>query len=74
MIVLLERSEEIADELRRMGRRALDEASRAGVPAYFMAPELGAGIIRRLPDGTLHRVQVEADGRVIVVEKLDRQI
>ena len=72
--MLLERTEEIANELRTMGRRALDQASNAGAPAYFMAPELGEGIIRRLPDGTLQRVRIEPDGRVAVIEKLHRQI
>ena len=72
--MLLERAEEIADELRTMGRRALNEASRAGAPAYFMAPDLGEGIIRRLPDGTLHRVRILSSGEVQVIEQLQQRI
>jgi hypothetical protein len=72
--MLLERTEQIADELQVMGQRALEQASRAGVAAYFMAPDLGEGIIRRLPDGTLHRVEIGRDGRVVVIEKLRRRI
>ncbi len=57
-----------------MGRLALDEASAAGAAAYFMAPELGEGIIRRSPDGTLHRVRILPDGTIFVLEKLQRGV
>jgi hypothetical protein len=73
-VMLLERTEEMAEELRTMGLRALNQASRAGAPAYFMNPDLGEGIIRRLPDGTLHRVRVLPSGQVEVIEKLERRI
>lgn len=68
--MLLERTDEIADDLRKMGQRALNEASRAGVPAYFMDPRLGEGIIRRLPDGTLQRVELDDAGRDVLIEVL----
>ena len=72
--MLLERTEEIAEDLRTMGWRAIEQARRAGVPAYFMKPELGDGIIRRLPDGTLHRVRILPSGEVSVIEKLEQQL
>ena len=72
--MLLERTEEIAEELRTMGWRAVEEARRAGVPAYFMKPDLGEGIIRRMPDGTLERVRVLDNGAVQIVETLKRRL
>jgi hypothetical protein len=52
-----------------MGERAIERANRAGVPAYFMNPSLGEGIIRRMPDGRLERVRLEA-GKFIAIETL----
>jgi len=68
--MLLERTEKIADDLRHMGERAIAQANSAGVPAYFMDPKLGDGIIRRLPNGSLERVRLEPNGDDTVLEQL----
>ncbi len=72
--MLLERTDEIAEDLRKMGLRALSQASRAGVPGYFMDPRLGEGIIRRLPDGTRQRVRLDPDGEDVVIEVLEQRL
>lgn len=49
-----------------VGVRAVAAARRAGVPAYYVDPALGAGIVRELPDGTRERFERAAGRRVIV--------
>ncbi len=48
-MILFDKVRENAEGLRRMGERALDEAGRAGVPAYYMDPAYGEDIIREFP-------------------------
>ena len=50
-----------------MGQRAIAESKALGVPAYYMDPTLGAGIIKELPDGTRQRVE-RTEGNEIVLE------
>ncbi|MCJ2063544.1 hypothetical protein MKK63_12590 [Methylobacterium sp. J-088] len=59
-----------SEAIRRVGTDARDEARRAGVPAYYMDPALGDGIVRDMPDGTCERVE-RRDGRRTVVETYD---
>ena len=51
-----------------VGDRAVAEARRAGVAAYYVDPALGAGIVRELPDGTRERFE-HADGTRIIVAR-----
>jgi hypothetical protein len=67
--MLFEILDQHAGALKTMGERAIEQANRAGVPAYFMNPSLGEGIIRRMPDGRLERVRLEA-GKFIAIETL----
>jgi hypothetical protein len=71
--MLLDLVDKNAEALRTMGARAIEEANLAGVPAYFMDPRLGEGIIRQMPDGTLQRVEVGPDGKDTVLETLARR-
>jgi|GEM_PF-1688155 len=67
--MLFQRLDQHAEALRTMGERAIEQANKAGVPAYFMDASLGDGIIRQMPNGTLQRVVLER-GRFVVVENL----
>jgi hypothetical protein len=71
--MLLDLVDKNAEALRTMGVRAIEQANLAGIPAYFMDPRLGEGIIRQMPDGTLQRVEVAVDGEDIVLETLTRR-
>lgn len=66
-MMLFDKARENAEAIRQIGSRAIEEARRAGVPAFYMDPALGAGIIREMPDGTRHRLQT-VEGREVVVE------
>ncbi|WP_267426203.1 hypothetical protein [Methylobacterium sp. GC_Met_2] len=59
-----------SEAIRRVGTDARDEVRRAGVPAYYMDPALGDGIVRDMPDGTRERVE-RRDRRRTVVETYD---
>lgn len=56
-MILTKLIRENAEAISQVGVRALEEAKHAGVPAYYMDPSLGDGIIRELPDGTRERVE-----------------
>lgn len=66
-MVLFERIRENADAIRQVGGRAVREARNLGVPAHYVDPALGDGIIREMPDGTRQRVDLN-DGEEVVVE------
>lgn len=66
-MTLLEKAQANAAEIQRAGLLALEDARRAGVPAYYIDPALGAGIIREMPDGTRQRLVVDG-GREVVAE------
>jgi hypothetical protein len=70
--MLFERLDAHAEALRTMGQRAIEQANKAGAPAYFMDSRLGDGIIRQMPDGALERVVLER-GKFVVVETLAKQ-
>ncbi|WP_264048481.1 hypothetical protein [Methylobacterium flocculans] len=63
---------EKAEGIRQVGARALEEARRAGVPAYYMDRSLGDGVIREMPDGTRERIQ-RHEGEEVVVESYGRK-
>ena len=65
-VALLENMEKYPDAMRTSGRRAIEQAKRAGVPAYYLDPALGDGIIRELPDGTRQRIQPQGDEDVVI--------
>lgn len=66
-MILTKLIRENAEAISQVGVRALEEAKQAGVPAYYMDPSLGDGIIRELPDGTRERIERQ-DGRDVVTE------
>jgi hypothetical protein len=66
-MILTKLIRENAEAIRQVGTRALEEARQAGVPAYYMDPSLGEGVVREMPDGTRERIE-RRDGRDVVVE------
>lgn len=65
-MALIEKMEKYPDAMRTSGRREIEQAKRAGVPAYYVDPALGDGIIKELPDGTRQRIQPRGDEDVVV--------
>jgi len=68
-MALLENMEKYEHAMRLAGRRAIDQAKRAGVSAYYMDEAIGSGIIKELPDGTQQRIQLQGS-REVVIETL----
>jgi hypothetical protein len=54
--------------VRQAGRIAIEEARRAGAPAYYHDPKAG-GIVREMPDGSRQLVAV-VGGQDIVMQEL----
>ena len=61
------------DAVRAVGGQALAQARCSGVPACYMDPELGAGLVREMPDGTRERFH-RVDGEVIVIARYGPRI
>ena len=68
-MMIFEKARENAEAIKQGGARAIEEAKRVGVPAYYLDPSLGEGIIKELPDGTRQRIKL-IDGEDVVVESI----
>ncbi|MDR7040634.1 hypothetical protein J2X36_005417 [Methylobacterium sp. BE186] len=66
-MMLFDKARRNASTIRQLGARAIEEARKAGVPAFYVDPSLGEGIIKEMPDGTRHRL-AKVEGEEIVVE------
>jgi hypothetical protein len=66
-MMIFEKARENADEIKTGAARAIEEAKKAGAPAYYMDPVLGEGIIKEMPDGTRHRIKL-IQGEDVVIE------
>lgn len=55
-------------KVRQAGRIAVEEARRAGAPAYYHDQKAG-GLVREMPDGSRQLVEI-LDGEDVVVEQL----
>lgn len=67
-MTLLELIDLKRDEIALMGEVAIAEARRAGVPAVYMEPSLGPGLIREMPDGARERFE-RREGKIVVLER-----
>ncbi len=65
-MVLFEKIQENADEIRKIGERAVEEAKRLGVAAHYMDPALCNGIVRELPDGTRQHIELKNNEEIVV--------
>jgi hypothetical protein len=66
-MMIFEKARENAEEIKKGGARAIEEAKKAGAPAYYMDPTLGEGIIKEMPDGTRHHIKL-IEGEDVVIE------
>lgn len=66
-MMIFEKARENAEEIKKGAACAIEEAKKAGAPAYYMDPDLGEGIIKEMPDGTRHRIKL-IDGEDVVIE------
>ena len=57
-MMIFDKARENAEAIKQGGARAIEEAKRVGVPAYYLDPSLGEGIIKELPDGTRQRIKL----------------
>ncbi len=64
-MMLFEKARENEEAIRQVGARAIAAAHRSGVPAYYMEPALGEGIIKEMPDGSRHRLKAGGADEVI---------
>ena len=67
-MMLFDKIRENAEGLRRMGERAVAQAGRAGVAAYYMDPAFGDDIIRELPDGRREIIRWGQGGAPVPIE------
>jgi hypothetical protein len=67
-MMLFDKIRENAEGLRLMGERAVEQAARAGVAAYYMDPAHGEDIIREFPDGRRERIRWGHDSAPVPIE------
>jgi hypothetical protein len=63
LIEALERDEK---KIEQTGVNALAAARAAGVPAYYIAETVGPGIVKLMPDGTIHLIDPDQDEDVVL--------
>jgi hypothetical protein len=49
--MIFEKARQNAEEIKKGAARAIEDAKKAGAPAYYMHPAVGEGIIKEMPDG-----------------------
>jgi hypothetical protein len=64
--MLIERLKKDDEEITRVGEVAIEEARAAGVPAYYIDETVGEGIVKLMPDGTIHLVDPNQDEDVVL--------
>ena len=65
-MMIFDKARENAAEIKKMGRYAIAKSHKAGLPAYYMDPALGEGIIKEMPDGTRHRIALVDSAQVVL--------
>jgi hypothetical protein len=63
LIEALERDEK---KIAQTGAEALAAARAAGVPAYYIDETIGQGIVKLMPDGTIHLIDPDQDEDVVL--------
>jgi hypothetical protein len=63
LIEALERDEK---NIAQTGANALAAARAAGVPAYYIDETVGPGIVKLMPDGTIHLIDPDQDEDVVL--------
>jgi hypothetical protein len=55
------------ESIAQAGPKAISKALEAGVPVYYIDRALGDGIVKEMPDGTRHLIEVY-DGNEILLQ------
>jgi hypothetical protein len=64
--MLLEALERDEKKISQTGAEALAAARAAGVPAYYIDETVGQGIVKLMPDGTIHLIDPDQDEDVVL--------
>jgi hypothetical protein len=54
------------ERIAQVGAVAIATARAAGVPAYYIDDSLGEGIVKLMPDGTIHLIDPDQDEDVVL--------
>ena len=60
------------DRIAQAGPMAIREALQAGVPVYYLDVTLGSSIVKEMPDGTRHLIELR-DGTEVVLKTFARR-
>jgi hypothetical protein len=55
------------ESIAQAGPKVIRKALEAGVPVYYIDRALGDGIVKEMPDGTRHLIEVD-DGNEIILQ------
>jgi hypothetical protein len=64
--MLIEALEKDEKKISQTGAEALAAARAAGVPAYYIDEAVGHGIVKLMPDGTIHLIDPDQDEDVVL--------
>ena len=64
--MLIEALKRDEGRIARTGADAIAAARAAGVPAYYVDRSIGEGIIKLMPDGTMHLIDADSEDDVIL--------
>lgn len=67
MRMLLDVLHKSEDRIAQAGPTAIKRALEAGVPVYYLDDALGEGIVKEMPDGTRHLIDLR-DGAEFVLQ------
>jgi len=65
-MTLIEDLQEDRDKIAQVGAAAIARARLAGVPAYYIDRSVGEGIVKLMPDGTIHLLDSEQADEVVL--------
>jgi hypothetical protein len=60
------------ERIAQAGLKAIKKALEAGVPVYYLDNALGEGIVKEMPDGTRHLIDVR-DGDEVILQSFARR-
>jgi hypothetical protein len=63
LLDVLHQSEE---RIAQAGPKAIRKALEAGVPVYYLDNALGEGIVKEMPDGTRHLIEVRHGDEIVL--------
>jgi hypothetical protein len=64
--MLLEMLRQDEENIALAGPQAIRKALQAGVPVYYLDSSLGKGIVKEMPDGTRHLIEIDEGAEIIL--------